>query len=119
VAIPVTLLLAAALIGVPAAAVVCGLVLCEPQAASTVQGCHEHGGSEAGDAIAAAASDCMHLASSAPFVPAGPRHAGDSPFLAVAATSTARADVAARAAAWFPSRAGPPPPAFLVHVLRV
>jgi hypothetical protein len=69
--------------GVPAATVVCDLVLCPPprveskHADAPRRGCHEHSTTSGGARIAAAAHGCAHLLIVAPFVPSGSRQLVD------------------------------------------
>ena len=74
--IPTAFVLVAALSGVPAAAVVCDLLLCVAPAAQ-VGGCHDHGAPQPGDIVSPADDACTHLADSAPFVAPAPREAND------------------------------------------
>ena len=71
-----TTILVFVLSGMPAAAVVCDLVVCPRQSSAPLRaGCHEHATTGDGTQLSAARGACAHLSVVDPFVPASPRHA--------------------------------------------
>jgi hypothetical protein len=64
-----------ALSGVPAAAVVCDLVLCpDPaKAAAASTGCHDHALPQSGERMAPSEGDCTHISAVDPYVASGSR----------------------------------------------
>jgi hypothetical protein len=64
-----------ALSGVPAAAVVCDLVLCpDPaKAAATSTGCHDHALPQSGERMTPSAGDCTHISAVEPYLASASR----------------------------------------------
>ena len=112
-----TCLLVFVLAGVPAAAVVCDLVLCiTPQ---DVQ-CHEHARPSGGGArVVANANGCNHLVLTAPYTSNGFRLAFTQVILIAAAGEFARLETTGWTAPLVSSRGSPPGPAVFLSPLRI
>ena len=111
--------LVAALSGVPAAAVVCDLLLCVAPAAQ-VGGCHDHGARQPGDVVSPADDACTHLADSAPFVAPAAREVNDGPVSVVRAAALPARQPDPAPYAQIAARAGPPgAPCRTASILRI